>query len=850
MCGIAWARSSSALGPAGEKELCELLRRRGPDFQRIVDAGELGVFYAAVLHLRGAEPCAQPAEDAEGNILCFNGEVYSFATTSEAPVLLRGLARSCASGDDVALYLSSLAGPWSLIYAHRKTGRVFFARDPVGRRSLLLGRASSGDISAIGSVSAGNQLNWEECPPTGVYCYDAHERNLSHFSWPRENAPQRVEDVSRQTSAAMSTDTTLPSKDSKRLCRRASLSIEACVDALEHALQRAVLARVSNVAAAPTKVAAARSAPGAACSTSKGKASTTEATTAAPLQERAVLPMSRATRMVKGGVGDAQAENDQGSGQRSAASSAIVAILFSGGVDCTVLAAMVHRCVDRTKAIDLLNVCFDTPSHQSPDRLGAIFALRCLRTRFPRRQWRLVLIDRSAAQLFRDETSRNGLARLVHPKQETMDFSIGATLLSAAEARGRLLVDPAEERKLYGCAVKALLVRRQDVMTSSKHAVGGAPSRDEARALFRELQPFLGKRTSAAGKARAPAAGSGSSESVQGGARCANDMCGKISKHRCHLFACKRCCRKATVLLSGHLPEHALNRDQGERSKLVVMSRVLRLEWASSICDCPVHRLRKEKEHTNAREKDGNEKARPRASVAVGADDSLHATFGTLVGKRAEADMTASAHPERRHLTTENVRRAHRMREDSCFESGARVLLSGLGADEQLGGYGRHRTARLKGGWEAFERELEKDVSRLWERNLGRDGRCLSDSGREARYPFLDEEVMRVISTFPVETLLDCEKPRGVGDKIVLRKLAEKLGLGGEAGVAFVPKRAIQFGTRIAQKINTSAFGSNSKGSGKTVLDLAALAKPLKRVAQDAALAREGERAARRARWK
>jgi len=61
-----------------------------------------------------------------------------------------------------------------------------------------------------------------------------------------------------------------------------------------------------------------------------------------------------------------------------------------------------------------------------------------------------------------------------------------------------------------------------------------------------------------------------------------------------------------------------------------------------------------------------------------------------------------------------------------------RILLTGLGADEQMGGYGRHRKAWEKGGNELLRRELDLDLHRLWDRNLGRDDRVLSDSAKEA----------------------------------------------------------------------------------------------------------------------
>ena len=60
--------------------------------------------------------------------------------------------------------------------------------------------------------------------------------------------------------------------------------------------------------------------------------------------------------------------------------------------------------------------------------------------------------------------------------------------------------------------------------------------------------------------------------------------------------------------------------------------------------------------------------------------------------------------------------------------SSARVLLSGLGADEQCVGYkGRHRTKFLVGGWELLAAEVKRDVGRIWVRNLGRDDRVISD---------------------------------------------------------------------------------------------------------------------------
>lgn len=43
------------------------------------------------------------------------------------------------------------------------------------------------------------------------------------------------------------------------------------------------------------------------------------------------------------------------------------------------------------------------------------------------------------------------------------------------------------------------------------------------------------------------------------------------------------------------------------------------------------------------------------------------------------------------------------------YESSCRVLLLGMGADEQFGGYMRHRTILKRKGWEALTDELKLD---------------------------------------------------------------------------------------------------------------------------------------------
>ena len=123
-------------------------------------------------------------------------------------------------------------------------------------------------------------------------------------------------------------------------------------------------------------------------------------------------------------------------------------------------------------------------------------------------------------------------------------------------------------------------------------------------------------------------------------------------------------------------------------------------------------------------------------------------------------------------------------------------MLMGAGADEQLAGYARHRQKFANDGWPSLATEIEMEMNRISERNLGRDNRIIADHGRAPRLPYLDEGVVDYLAQLPIWIKADLRLPVGLGDKIILRALAHSLGLN---KTATEPKRAIQFGSRIAK---------------------------------------------------
>ncbi|KAL8902314.1 MAG: hypothetical protein Q9192_000050 [Flavoplaca navasiana] len=143
------------------------------------------------------------------------------------------------------------------------------------------------------------------------------------------------------------------------------------------------------------------------------------------------------------------------------------------------------------------------------------------------------------------------------------------------------------------------------------------------------------------------------------------------------------------------------------------------------------------------------------------------------------------------------------------YTTSARVLISGLGADELFAGYTRHATAFARQGYEGLADELEIDYQRLGNRNLGRDDRVVSDWAREVRYPYLDEDFLRWVLSLPIWEkcgfgqpeiatgfLNHDENPLLEPSKKLLRLLLWKLGM---KSAAAEKKRAIQFGARSAK---------------------------------------------------
>lgn len=89
---------------------------------------------------------------------------------------------------------------------------------------------------------------------------------------------------------------------------------------------------------------------------------------------------------------------------------------------------------------------------------------------------------------------------------------------------------------------------------------------------------------------------------------------------------------------------------------------------------------------------------------------------------------------------------------------------------------------------------------------LGRDDRIISDHGKEARFPYLCTRVVKHLCQLQINVKMDMRYGRGVGEKLLLRQVARRLGL---LQACRNWKRAIQFGAKTAKMTNSAERGQH-----------------------------------------
>nr|POE47583.1 asparagine synthetase domain-containing protein c4f6.11c [Quercus suber] len=412
MCGIFCALSTHhPIWPSSGHE--QLLHNRGPDSQgrtyRQFAASPDDVHvtcFSTVLSLRGATTVAQPhCKDENGPSLCWNGEAWSIGSMpthyNDTEEIYRLLVQaigheddgesakfsSANSADTIAQRLSSVAGPYAFVF-YDPSGIVYFGRDSLGRRSLLTQFTDDGDL-LVASVSDGVATSeWSEIEADGLYYVD-----LNH-----------VEPSAKEACAEPSRNFVI-NKVPYHFMGEGGQAFPSVSDQPIEALNE--------------------------CSDS-----------VLNLQLLLVNSIGHRVRRI---------QDPPSRGEDTGPPLAKLGILFSGGLDCTVLARLAHDMLPITQPIDLINVAFENPRvHKTantsgagrddvyelcPDRITGRTTYGELKQVCPDRDWRFVAINVPYAETL---VNRPKIITLMQPHNTEMDLSICLALYFAARGIGYL----------------------------------------------------------------------------------------------------------------------------------------------------------------------------------------------------------------------------------------------------------------------------------------------------------------------------------------------------------------------------------------------------------------------------
>jgi len=112
------------------------------------------------------------------------------------------------------------------------------------------------------------------------------------------------------------------------------------------------------------------------------------------------------------------------------------------------------------------------------------------------------------------------------------------------------------------------------------------------------------------------------------------------------------------------------------------------------------------------------------------------------------------------------------------------IVFLGSGADEIFGGYNRYKNSN-------FRSEMFFDLFTISAHNLCRDDRVIGNNNIEARFPFLDSEIIKFALSLDSSHFINTDKDM---NKAILRDLLVELGF---ERAALVPKKAMQYGAGV-----------------------------------------------------
>lgn len=362
------------------------------------------LFAASVLWLQGQQIISQPLEN-DKSIFIYNGDIFGGDVIKLDDIKNDGdtlhFRNSFENANNVIELLTKLEGPYSFMYLNKVSKELYFGRDPYGRRSLLLGRHNK--IIVVCSVAKrGTDFEFIELPTIGIFSYNFTSHRFKLFPWPYQNQNFYIKLKELQDFLDINIEIE-------------NIPIKSCLK--YNPPSDCDILRLSNL-------------------TQTNRISNFEKFLNDSTCMKNVLHLKQLleTAVEKRIITQPQFCKSCISLQTSC-SHALTGVLFSGGVDCAILALLADKYTDQHRPIDLINVAFDeSQNYRTPDRLTGLQTLEELRKLRPDRRWNFLEVNVTKTEL--NEKRMECIADLIYPLNSILDDSLGCALWFASRGLG------------------------------------------------------------------------------------------------------------------------------------------------------------------------------------------------------------------------------------------------------------------------------------------------------------------------------------------------------------------------------------------------------------------------------
>ncbi|KAK4883966.1 hypothetical protein RN001_000237 [Aquatica leii] len=369
-----------------------ILHRRGPDYQgyEIVHNSDHTLFFgASVLWMQGKNLTKQPVTDDQ-SVFLYNGDIFGGVYKPDGDTaVFHDTLKKCV---DINI-LSKIQGPYAFIYFDKLKSKLYFCRDLYGRRSLLVGFKDQ--MLILSSVAKRSLFCCIEVPAIGIFVYDLKSKDLCLIPWEFRhfNFFEKVAELERHLNKPVS----LLGNSIKEI--KCSTPTDSTVVFLEQ-----LSCNKNNVF---EKI----------------------------LENPNWLQNIRRLKMLLEKAIEVRVKAQLSCcrncyGTTNTCSHCTVGVLFSGGIDCTILTLLLDQYIDKNRPIDLLNVAFGT---KVPDRQTGMQSFEELKRLRPNRNWNFMELNVEQDEL--NEKREQFVADLIYPLNTILDDSLGCALWFASRGQ-------------------------------------------------------------------------------------------------------------------------------------------------------------------------------------------------------------------------------------------------------------------------------------------------------------------------------------------------------------------------------------------------------------------------------